>query len=611
MMKRIGAVVLAISLVLTALPMGTATAATTRTTRCNLRLRAKTNTDSDTLATIPGGTEITVLGTSGGWTKTTYNGHTGYISTSYLMDLTKSGYFPLKEGDENPYVKTMQETLIRLGYLSGSADGKYETTTTEAVKAFQKQNGLKSDGVAGGETQKVMFGDSAQGNSGTAASTTTGSTTTAATTATVSSATLKTGSKGDDVKTLQARLIELGYLSGKADGIFGSATEKAVKEFQKKSSLSSDGKAGKVTQTLLYSSSALRSDGTMASTSATGSTDTGTNTTTNDTDTASYTTLKRGMTSSAVKKLQERLKELGYLTASATGYYGTQTLAAVEAFQRKNGLATDGVAGKDTQKKIFAADAVSAGTVLDTGTGVTTGTTKYATLKEGMKSSAVTTMQKKLKELGYMTANATGYFGSATKAAVVAFQKRNSLSADGVAGQATLTKLYGDPLASSGGSSSGGSGTGKISGPSSSAVKLLHWFNDVKPTLKGGDIVQVYDPATSYGWKLRVMSNGRHGDWEPATAEDTATMNAAFGGKTTWTPKVVYVKLPSGTWTMATTHNTPHLSGTVKDNNFDGHLCVHFLRDMDEATKNDPNYGVQNQKVLREGWKSLTGSTVN
>lgn len=37
---------------------------------------------------------------------------------------------------------------------------------------------------------------------------------------------------------------------------------------------------------------------------------------------------------------------------------------------------------------------------------------------------------------------------------------------------------------------------------------------------------------------------------------------------------------------------------------------MHFLRDMEEAQKNDPSYGVNNQKVLREAWYKLTGETI-
>ncbi|MBQ6325368.1 MAG: peptidoglycan-binding protein [Clostridia bacterium] len=52
---------------------------------------------------------------------------------------------------------------------------------------------------------------------------------------------LKKGSKGEDVKTAQARLIELGYLKGKADGDFGKKTEEAVKAFQSSTGLDSTG----------------------------------------------------------------------------------------------------------------------------------------------------------------------------------------------------------------------------------------------------------------------------------------------------------------------------------------------------------------------------------
>ena len=88
-------------------------------------------------------------------------------------------------------------------------------------------------------------------------------------------------------------------------------------------------------------------------------------------------------------------------------------------------------------------------------------------------------------------------------------------------------------------------------------------------------------------------------------------MLKAFGGENTWTQKGVYVKLPSGVWTVGSTHDMPHMTGNVKDNGFDGHLCVHFLRDMSEAEQNDPNYGVSNQKTIRALWKSLTGEELD
>lgn len=67
---------------------------------------------------------------------------------------------------------------------------------------------------------------------------------------------LSYGSKGEEVRQLQQRLKELGYLSGSVDGDFGSGTRAAVKWFQQQHGLSVDGAAGKATKTLLFSADA-------------------------------------------------------------------------------------------------------------------------------------------------------------------------------------------------------------------------------------------------------------------------------------------------------------------------------------------------------------------
>ena len=61
-----------------------------------------------------------------------------------------------------------------------------------------------------------------------------------------------------------------------------------------------------------------------------------------------------------VTKLQQRLKDLGYLDGKVDGQYGGGTKRAVIAFQRRNGLTTDGVAGADTQDRLYAEDALAA-----------------------------------------------------------------------------------------------------------------------------------------------------------------------------------------------------------------------------------------------------------
>ena len=67
----------------------------------------------------------------------------------------------------------------------------------------------------------------------------------------------------------------------------------------------------------------------------------------------------------------------------------------------------------------------------------------YATLRRGANGEDVRRMQEALIALGYLSGEADGDFGAGTRAAVVQFQAVNSLTADGIAGQRTLSLLYG------------------------------------------------------------------------------------------------------------------------------------------------------------------------
>ena len=64
-------------------------------------------------------------------------------------------------------------------------------------------------------------------------------------------ASLRRGSRGDEVVTLQKKLKQWGYYNGTVDGIFGSATEKAVQYFQRKNGLTADGIVGAKTAAAL------------------------------------------------------------------------------------------------------------------------------------------------------------------------------------------------------------------------------------------------------------------------------------------------------------------------------------------------------------------------
>ena len=66
-------------------------------------------------------------------------------------------YDTLRKGDVGRNVVSMQQALIELGYLTGSADGNFGSGTETAVKNFQQASGLTVDGIAGRMTLEALF----------------------------------------------------------------------------------------------------------------------------------------------------------------------------------------------------------------------------------------------------------------------------------------------------------------------------------------------------------------------------------------------------------------------------------------------------------------------
>ena len=320
-------------------------------------------------------------------------------------------------------VRALQRRLKELGWYSGSADGDFGPATEAAVKAFQRANGLTADGKAGAKTIEKLNSSSAvtkkQASATptpkpTARPTATPRPTPRVTATPRPTATpnltheyyLQIGASGQKVRTLQNRLIQLGWLGGRATGTFDAATEAAVRAFQKKTKgLWEDGVAGPDTLRALYSDGAARGGNVAASTGE---------------------TLENGSRGDAVRRLQQRLKDLGYYSGAADGSFGDATENAVRAFQRRNGLTVDGKAGTATLNRLYSADQAVSST----------------SLREGDEGQAVRDLQRALKELGYYTGAIDGSYGTSTSDAVRAFQIENHLTpVDGVAGKNTLAKL--------------------------------------------------------------------------------------------------------------------------------------------------------------------------
>ncbi|MBQ3705217.1 MAG: peptidoglycan-binding protein [Clostridia bacterium] len=313
------------------------------------------------------------------------------LSREYYLQLGASGQ----------KVRTLQNRLIQLGWLGGRATGKYDAATEAAVRAFQKKTkGLWEDGVAGPDTLRALYSSNAARASGVAAST---------------GETLELGSEGNAVRALQKRLKELGYLSGTVDGSYGAATEAAVRAFQQRNGLTSDGKAGTATLNKLYGSDAVSATASQAN------------------GEAASDSLRPGDTGQEVRKLQQALKRLGYYSGSVDGSYGVSTEDAVRAFQIQNRLTpVDGIAGKATRGVLYSSDAISASAA----------EVDYETVRLGDRGELVVEIQECLREEGYLD-HITGVYDDATMEAVKAFQRKNGLNADGVAGGRTLEVLFG------------------------------------------------------------------------------------------------------------------------------------------------------------------------
>ena len=517
-----------------------ALADTATVTARKLILREKASSTSDALQTLPKGTKLEVLGKSGSWYKVTYGKYTGYVYKTYVSvtktassSSSSSSTTRLEKGSTGSDVKDLQTKLKKLGYYDAYVDGDYGDTTVAAVKAFQKKYNLTADGIAGKETLKKL--DSVYKNADSDKD----------------DDSLRMGDSGSAVKDLQTKLKKLGYYSGTVDSTFGSGTYAAVRAFQKKYNLTADGVAGSETLKKL---------------------DTAYKNADSDKDDGS---LRKGATGSAVKDLQTKLKKLGFYNAYVDGSYGDTTVAAVKAFQKKYNLTADGVAGSETLKKLDTAYKNA-----DSNT-----STDDDSLRKGATGTAVKTLQTNLKKLGFYTAYVDGSFGSTTESAVKAFQKKYGLTADGVAGSATLKKIESAVASAS---------SGKIT------TERLDWFNGGKYVIPNGAVFQIKDVSTGLIFSARRQSGGNHMDAEPLTAEDTAILKKINGGTFSWRRRAVLVKY-NGHVYAASIYSEPHGTNTILDNNFDGQFCLHFYGSKTHGTD---RVDADHQKCVEQAMKA-------
>ncbi|MDD7175151.1 MAG: peptidoglycan-binding protein [Clostridiales bacterium] len=325
----------------------------------------------------------------------------------------------LQYGDSGALVEALQSRLLELGFYEARVSGGFYSVTQAAVKAFQAHNGLSVDGVAGRETQELLFSANAVPASATPRPSPTpvppqytlmvdvaNQITRAYTydengeyTVLVREMICSTGTASNPTPlgttVMPSKRARWGYFptwdshaqyltridsANAFHSVLYSAADETTLSVKSFEALGTPASHGCVR--LLVSDAKWIYDNCKAGTIITvyeGEYDpeyTMTLKPTLNTATLrenplpeptptpvyspenwpqSYRTLSRGKTGEDVYMVQMRLTELGYYHGSVTGGYYGGTIEAVKAFQRDHGLSVDGAAGKQTQSLLFSA----------------------------------------------------------------------------------------------------------------------------------------------------------------------------------------------------------------------------------------------------------------
>ncbi len=257
---------------------------------------------------------------------------------------------------------------------------------------------------------------------------------------------LRRGSTGNAVKTVQQQLtaVRSNYplipSVGNVDGIFGSATENAVKQFQKIFNLTADGVVGKATwYKLSYIYVSVRRLAQLTSLGTTAP---------SVPSTPPSSILRYGSRGQDVVLAQYFLDTASIFyeqvgRVDIDGAFGTDTYNSVVSFQNLFGLVPDGVIGPATWAKLYQV-------FLSVLNSVTSANIPYPgyVLKVGSTGSSVSMVQRYLFVVGsyFRTVpqpTIDGKFGNGTKSSVLAFQRLFGLTADGIVGRSTWNRLVG------------------------------------------------------------------------------------------------------------------------------------------------------------------------
>ena len=340
--------------------------------------------------------------------------HSGGVKASTSAVASLQG---LSIGSSGEAVKALQRALISKGiFVRGGVDGNFGPMTLAAVNKFQVANGLDVTNVVNEATAIAV---------GTVTSPLTG---------------LRRGSSGLNVKLLQEKLAVAGFSPvGGADGYFGRATEKSLKEFQKSEGLSPSGVADEITVAKLSNSPLpdVTEEGEEGEKNEkVENTPEESEAPVLSPEVAELIGVSKGTVGSAAKAVQQLLIDAGVsLRGGADGAFGRVSEAALKEYQKDHGLDQTGVADEATLLALT-------GSVV----AVPTEYAQLVGLRPGALGDSVEALQRRLLDIGItVRGGVDGVFGPATAQALKAFQDQRGLEKTGIVDEVTAIALSKNP----------------------------------------------------------------------------------------------------------------------------------------------------------------------
>ena len=340
--------------------------------------------------------------------------HPGEVKASTPAVASLQG---LSIGSSGEAVKALQRALISKGIVvRGGVDGKFGPMTLAAVHEFQVANGLDVTDAVDEATAIAV---------GTVTSPLTG---------------LRRGMAGLNVKLLQEKLALAGFSPvGGADGYFGRATERSLKEFQESEGLSPSGVADEISVAKLSSSPLTvptEKDGEGENSENSENITEVPEAPVLSPEVAELIGVSKGTFGSAAKAVQQLLIDAGVsLRGGADGEFGRVTEAALKEYQKDHGLDQTGVADEATLLALT-------GSVV----AVPAEYAQLVGLRPGALGDSVAALQRRLLDIGItVRGGVDGVFGPATAQALKAFQDQRGLEKTGIVDEVTAIALSKDP----------------------------------------------------------------------------------------------------------------------------------------------------------------------